>query len=202
MDKTLGSDLEQRLSEIDEMLLTKGPSALDEALLLVDRKAVYEALHPETTQGGDRKSADFRDTIKTKLISFCSDAAQKLNCTPRMVQMKVAMGQELAPLAEHLRPLPVASNGAALRGFSQLDTSARTVVLGLWAEAPNLSWSKALIQARLRKEADSEETAFARLLDSWTRAGSKSRARFLAEIGCEAAAAKSLVADWRKRGLK
>jgi hypothetical protein len=194
--------LVNQMAQIDAALLTRSPSALDEALLLVDRKTIFEALFPASGRGGDRKSATYRAEIKTKQISFCSDAAEKLGCTERLVQLKVSMGETLAPFADDLRKTPIVDNGAALRTFAGLDQQARGGLLSIWKEAPKTSFGQALVAARLRQKADSEEVAFSRLVDSWTRAGSKARRRFLDEIGCPEDTAAALVAKWRKRGAK
>lgn len=197
---TDATSLQGRLDEIDRQLLTRSPTALDEAVLLVDRKNVYDALHPEAGQGGDRRSSAYRDGIKTKSLSFCSDVALRLGCSERLVQLKVSMGEALYGLADTLRASPISDNGAALRTFADLDAGARLVVLGVWTERPKLSFRGALVEARLRQEEDSEAKAFSRLLDAWTRSGSKARRRFLEEIGCDAQAAAKLIAAWRKRG--
>lgn len=190
-----------RIEQIDAALLTRAPCALDHALLLVERKSVYEALHPEATHGGDRKSLRYRE-IKTQSISFCSDAAQRLGLSERSVQLAVSMGEALLPLADALRSSPIVDNAAALRTFAALEASNRQAVLSLWGDNPKLSFKAALTAARLRAADDSDEAAFRALLASWTRGGSKARRRFLEEIGVDKTAAMAVVASWRKRGGK
>lgn len=199
LDEAPAASAEDRLAAIDAALLTRAPIALDGALLLVERKSVYENLYPEAGHGGDRRSPHYRE-IKTKSISFCSDTAQRLGLSERAVQLAVAMGEAVKPDAEALRASSIADNAAALRTFAALDVDNRKAVLGLWRDNPKLSFKQALIGARLRAEADSEEAAFRAMLGAWTRAGSKARRRFLDELGLDRVAAADLVADWRKRG--
>lgn len=194
--------LVNQIAQIDAALLTRAPTALDEALLLVDRKAIYDALHPDAGPGGDRRSRTFQSETKTKTISFSSDAALKLGCTERLIQLKVAMGETLKPVAEQIRQTPIVDNGAALRAFALLDEVGRAGLLAVWKDAPKTSFGNAMIAARLREKTSSDEAAFARLLDGWTRASSKARRRFLDEIGCPTDAAGALIASWRKRGTK
>lgn len=193
--------LAKRIREIDDQLLTRAPTALDGALLLVERKSAYEALNPDAQHGGDRKSSRYRE-IKTKSISFCSDAAERLGLSERAIQLAVSMGEAIAPYSDQLRQTPIVDNAKALRDFAGLEARARDSVLRLWTENPKLSFSGALVAARLRSTPDSDETAFQTLVSAWSRAPSKARRRFLAHIDCDATEIEAIIAAWRKRGVE
>lgn len=62
--------LQAELAEIDENFVRADLSLVDYGNLLLRRKEIYEALHPETKNGGDRRSEDFRTKI------FRSDSAK------------------------------------------------------------------------------------------------------------------------------
>ena len=47
------TDAAARLEEIDENLIRRNLTAFDRAAFLAERRAVYEALHPETRQGSE-----------------------------------------------------------------------------------------------------------------------------------------------------
>jgi ParB family chromosome partitioning protein len=195
------AELQAAIAEIDERLLTRPPTALDGALLLVDRKSAYEALHPDTTHGGDRKSQRFQE-IKTQSIAFCSDTAERLGLKERVVQLKVKLGEDVLALdegADALRSSPIADNEAALRTFVALAKPHRTSVYGLWSDNPALGLRAALVAARLQEKADSDEMAFQSLLSAFGRASTATRRRFLDGIGNDAKATEAVIKSWLKR---
>ena len=57
----LGDD-EAKLLQIDENLCRAELSPAERAAHLVERKRLYETLHPETSHGGDRRSAEARSS--------------------------------------------------------------------------------------------------------------------------------------------
>lgn len=75
------------LARIDENLIRKVGTALERADMLEDRKRLYELLHPETKQGGDRKSKAKSFRVDRK--SFAADTAKKIGTTDRSVQQYV-----------------------------------------------------------------------------------------------------------------
>lgn len=91
--------LQAELAEIDENFVRANLSPVDYGNLLLRRKEIYETLYPETKNGGDRKSEDFRtknfrsDSAK----SFAQDTAEKLGVTPRTVELQVQMAKNLTP---------------------------------------------------------------------------------------------------------
>lgn len=94
--------LQAELAEIDENFVRADLSPVDYGSLLLRRKEIYETLHPETRNGGDRKSEDFRtknirsDSVK----SFAQDTAEKLGVSPRTVELQVQMAKNLTPEAK------------------------------------------------------------------------------------------------------
>ena len=68
------------LAEVDENVVRKGLSAVEYSGLLLRRKEIYEALHPETKHGGDRKSEKIKSAKCTfdSEKSFVDDTAEKL----------------------------------------------------------------------------------------------------------------------------
>ena len=84
-----------RIMEIDDNLAGAEMNALDTAVFLATRKAVYERLHPETKAGVAGGLA--RQGSASELSSFADATAEKFNMTPRQVQKIVAAGTRLGP---------------------------------------------------------------------------------------------------------
>jgi ParB family chromosome partitioning protein len=89
------SDDWARLMEIDDNLAGAEMNALDTAVFLATRKAVYERLHPETKAGVAGGLA--RQGSASELSSFADATAEKFNMTARQVQKIVAAGTRLGP---------------------------------------------------------------------------------------------------------
>jgi ParB/RepB/Spo0J family partition protein len=60
------------LAEIDENLVRAGLSSAERAMHLVERKRIYEQLHPAAKHGGDRKSVA-RDVTRAKKVVVLAD---------------------------------------------------------------------------------------------------------------------------------
>lgn len=196
-----GGDAGALVSEIPAALAVSPPRALERAAALYVWKRAWESEAGASRHGGDRKSSRFRAEDQSEKISFCSLAAEATGLGERSIQLDIALAETLGtPAIKALWHSPIVDNGAALRTFASLGAEARGAVLSIWTVDPKVGFSSALVKARLRQQADSEEVAFSRLLDGWTRASSKARRRFLTEIGCDEKAAETLIAAWRKRG--
>lgn len=88
-----------KVLEITENIVRRDLSALDRAEHLFDLKTAYEELHPETKKGGDVKSETARKNL-SEMISFSSDAAEKVGLSPRAIQLAVAMWKGLSPASK------------------------------------------------------------------------------------------------------
>ena len=80
-----GNELELRLQQVDANLFHRALNPLDRAVFLYERKTIYEELHPEIKNGGDRKSFDFVSENQKGKLSFRSDTAERLGIDPRTV---------------------------------------------------------------------------------------------------------------------
>lgn len=96
------SGLLAELAEIDENMVRTNLSPIEFGDLLLKRKQIYETLHPETKNGGDRRSEEIRtskcrsDTVK----SFVKDTADKLGVSPRTVERQIQIAKNLTPEAK------------------------------------------------------------------------------------------------------
>ena len=103
-------DLDRELAEIDENLIRNELTALERGEHLARRKAIYEALHPETRQGGLPGAPGGGKQAKTETISgFAEDAAEKTGVTDRAVRYAVQIGEDITPEArDAIRATPAA----------------------------------------------------------------------------------------------
>jgi len=96
--------LQAELAEIDENIVRSDLSVLEYGEILLRRKEIYEALHPETKHGGDRRSDDIKAT-KCRFEnarSFAQDTAEKLGVTPRTVERQIQTAKNLVPEAKDI----------------------------------------------------------------------------------------------------
>lgn len=121
-----GTNFELRLHEIDENLLRRELSELDRAAFLLERKAVWEQLHPETAQGKAGAAARW---MQTTGVSFASDAAEKLKLSVRSVQRAIARMKIDAEVRAIVANTWIADHGASLDALARLTpTEQRKVV--------------------------------------------------------------------------
>lgn len=104
VDCTMSSleGLQAELAEIDENFVRTDLSAIEYGDLLLRRKEIYEALHPETKNGGDRKSEKIRSAKCTSDFSksFVNDTAEKLGVNPSTIRRQVQTAKNMTPEAK------------------------------------------------------------------------------------------------------
>ncbi len=96
--------LQAELAEIDENFVRAELTTLEYGDLLLRRKEIYEALHPETKRGGDRKSEEIK---RAKCAfdserSFVDDTAEKLGLHPSTVRRQIQTAKNLTPEAKQI----------------------------------------------------------------------------------------------------
>ena len=93
--------LQAELAEIDENFVRAGLSHRELGDLLLRRKELYEAIHPETRQGmrnGQTAKNENFSLLDTK--SFSQDTAEKLGVSKRTVEQLVQTAANLTPEAK------------------------------------------------------------------------------------------------------
>ena len=96
--------LKAELAEVDENVVRKGLSSVEYNDLLLRRKELYEALHPETKRGGDRKS----EKIKLRPAqfdfnkSFLADTSKKTGKAQRTIAENIQMAKNLTSEAKDI----------------------------------------------------------------------------------------------------
>ena len=95
--------LQAELAEIDENFVRAGLSHRELGDLLLRRKELYEAIHPETRQGmrnGQTAKSENLSLLDTK--SFSQDTADKLGVSKRTVEQLVQTARDLTPEAKKI----------------------------------------------------------------------------------------------------
>ena len=94
------------LAEIDENLIRRKLHYTDEGKQLTRRKEIYETLHPEIKNGGNRRAvADGEKSTRTKpfrsgeVKPFSADTAEKIGTSRRAVEQKIQVAKNLTPKA-------------------------------------------------------------------------------------------------------
>jgi len=72
----------------------------ERAIFTKRRKEAYEALHPETRQGGDRRSEASRQ-VGDLVDRFTADTATRTGQSERSVQRDAHRGEKIAPTQPH-----------------------------------------------------------------------------------------------------
>lgn len=98
------SNDQARLEEVMENLARNELSALDRCHHLYELKQVYERLHPQTKNGGDRKNNNLdtrtqnlrSDRDNPQIFAFAEDTANKVGLSRRTIEMAIAIWKGLS----------------------------------------------------------------------------------------------------------
>jgi ParB family transcriptional regulator, chromosome partitioning protein len=178
-----------RLMEIDDNLAGAELNALDTAIFLATRKAVYERLHPETKYATGaalaKKRWDATDTMS--VASFATATAQKFGMNERSVFRLIAAGSRLS--AADARLLRSAPRQVTLKDLADISKVGEPVERYSIVAALAEGRAKSANDARKQYAAangrgpvaikDPVEEGFKALSALWSRVPEKARLRFL-----------------------
>ncbi len=107
---------ELALVEVDENLIRSELSPLARGRFVAKREELHKKLHPESRQGGDRKSAEYREKSKTERLgldfsspSFVEETADRTSFSKATVERALRIGKRILPeLQEELEDTPIA----------------------------------------------------------------------------------------------
>jgi ParB family chromosome partitioning protein len=175
-----------RLIEIDENLMRRELSELDRAVFLAERKALYEARHPEAKAGGlRRKSGADQVRIEAHLPpgapGFHQDAAKKLGLHPGHVRKLLARARIEPTLRARLVGTRWADHGPALDAIARVGMPAkraRLVDVLTRDGGSERSLADALRIVDGRKAPPAADVQLDRLMAAWRRADAAARRRF------------------------
>ena len=181
-----------RLMEIDENLFRRELSPLDRAVFLAERKAVYEALHPEVQRGatGLAVANDHTDKLVSMVPSFADATAVKLGIDARTVFRAIARARNIAPdVRKTIATTWIAAKGSALDALARLQPDdQRAIVALMLAEGGPKAVSAALAQRNgATMEQDDSGQQLAALMKAWRRADKRARDSFVTFLADEGA---------------
>ncbi|MGA2372797.1 MAG: ParB N-terminal domain-containing protein [Candidatus Korobacteraceae bacterium] len=81
-----------RIIAVQENLVRRKLTCLDESLLLSDWQTAYENRHPQAKRGGDRRH---KDEDQTAILAFCRYASERTPYSPRTIQRIVGIARNL-----------------------------------------------------------------------------------------------------------
>ncbi|WP_298424043.1 ParB/RepB/Spo0J family partition protein [Rhodoblastus sp.] len=174
-----------KLAEIDENLARHELNALDRALFLLERKRIYQSIHPETARGGDRKSAKKSNRKHCDLIfaeRFSRNAAKKVGLSERAIDLAIGFAEKLDPQAiKALRGTKLERNQRELLAIAELEPEQQRAVAGLIGAGAAKTSTQAKVTAGFAAAVvhDPQARLYSILLDAWTKADKVTRANFL-----------------------
>lgn len=169
-------DLHAELAMIDENLCRAELSPADRATATARRKEIYEALHPETKHGGDRKS-DRVANFATR--SFTADAAAKTGESERIVRLHAERGEKVIPEVLDMIRGSHLDTGQYLDKLKKLPPNEQVAAARRDLRQPKPPRAKA---SRPMDDAETEEQWLSSIMRVWNRGAKEWRERFMAEI--------------------
>ncbi|WP_086642620.1 ParB N-terminal domain-containing protein [Acetobacter sp. DsW_063] len=173
------SDLKARLLEIDENLCRRELSALDRATFLAERKRVYEEMHPETKNGGDRKSDQFRKLAEL-IPAFNKATADRLGISQDTIERAVKRHSGIPPdVRDLIASTWLADSGAQLDALVKLAPDMQRQVARRIVDYPGLRSVGDAVREVTKAPPIPPQTVYEKLLGLWRKASAADQARFL-----------------------
>lgn len=192
-----------KLLEIDGNLAGAELNALDTAVFLATRKALYERLHPETLAGAF-KGNQHTGKLVGDIVSFTTTTAEKFNLSRRHVERMVAAGARLGP--DEVTKLRQAPRAVTLKDLQEISKIGNPVerydVVDLLSEG----LAKSAAEARKKYAAaqpdyrgpapvDPVDAEYLALMNAFRRARKEARRRFVEDMFEELAPLVTEVSD-------
>lgn len=174
-------DEEARLTAIDENLIRNPGDALQRAELLAERKALYEARHPQTRNGAQGGRGSNRN--ETDVMSFSKDAADKAGLSDRQIRRSVEIASKLDRSArEMLRGTKHANNQATLLSLIKHDPKRQRALANRLTRQDRPCASLAVAIAEEDGLAPRAKSWADKAIEAWTRASTRERREILEVI--------------------
>ncbi|CAI9120469.1 ParB/RepB/Spo0J family partition protein [Brytella acorum] len=190
-------DLQAQLLEIDENLFRRELSPLDRATFLARRKEVYEELHPETKQGGDRKS-DQTDKLVRLIPTFTEATAEKLGLDARTIRRSVARHTNIpTDVREKISGTWLADSGSQLDALAALAPDMQRAVADFVAQWPGVRQVKEIVRQISNRPREPKAGKLEKFLAFFRKCDSDER-QAIVEYAAEQMPAVAFEAAWDK----
>lgn len=181
-----------QMMEIDDNLAGAEMNALDTAVFLAQRKAIYERLHPETKAGVAGATARWDATDIVSVASFATATAEKFGLSDRHIRRMIAAGTKLDPRdVMLLRKAPEAVKLKDIMELSKIsDPVERYDVVHRLSSGKANSISDARKALKVEREGeapvkDPVDQQYLTLSNAFTRASQAAKRRFVEQHGVE-----------------
>ena len=174
-------DLKSELAEIDENLIRSNLTPAQEAQAVARRKAIYEALHPETAQyvAGAHASNRAQGKDASDKMSFASATAEVTGKDRRTVERAAARGKALGADLKVIAGTAL-DKGAELDALARMKPAERAPLIERARAGERVS---ARVEVPPAKDADEIEAEQKRsLMNAWNKASESVRQWFRDEI--------------------
>ncbi|MCW4589396.1 ParB N-terminal domain-containing protein [Gluconacetobacter entanii] len=179
------NDLEARLLEIDENLFRRELSPLDHSTFLAKRKEVYEALHPETKHGGDRKS-DQSDKLGDLIASFSEETAERMGISSRSIERAVARYKNILPdVRQQIAGTWVANSGSQLDELAKQTPEMQRQVVDFVQKWPRLRKVSEIVRQIEQRPKPKAPGTYEKFIALWRKATADERKQILTYLSPE-----------------
>ncbi|MCE0745552.1 ParB N-terminal domain-containing protein [Acetobacter sicerae] len=169
------SEIEAQLLEIDENLCRHELNELDRATFLAKRKEVYEALHPETKHGGDRKSDQVLN-LEHLIQSFTKATADKLGLSRQTIDRSISRYNNIAPdVREKIAGTWVSRSGSQLDALAKHPPEMQRKIVEMVIKYPEITKITDAVREITKTPAPKPPTSLEKFLTGWRKMDSRAR---------------------------
>lgn len=175
---------EARLIEIDENLMRRELSALDRAIFLAERKAVFDRLYPETAQRGRRKK-ELSQSLRQFGERFSKQAAKRTGLSERTVQMSLELASKLTPEARTLLRLSdIADSPTKLLALANEEPEQQLAIATAIAsgKASTPKAARLALGLDVLAEVDPQQKLFEQFVALWSRAEAPTKTKIIGVV--------------------
>lgn len=182
-----GDDLQLQLMEVDENLIRHELRPWDRAIFLARRKQIYDALHPEATQGAKGRQVIEKGHTANLAVwakSFADETADRIGIGKRSVYRALHLATEIDPsLHDTIAGLPLADNQSELEALAKQGPERQAEVVKLLTRdtdpLPRVRDAVAVLENRRVTPAAERDKAYQQLLGLWDRSPKAARRLFI-----------------------